>query len=147
MTSHEDPNPTEHNVIPRPYNSAIRTRVERWKPGDGICCSETNSTRATDRPPCGPPVAVLSDAGSDHLYRVKRRVVCALHFPNALSAGDIATSSRKIATEAVVVAHWDEYQQRYQAAVDEAVQSTVEFVDSTMAEMLGEGSTAETGPS
>jgi hypothetical protein len=121
-------------------------RIEARQPGDGVICHHTDRKNAADRVPCQRPVAVIHTevgvvrAGGVEVHS-RRRVVCALHFPGATSAGDISADARKAATERVLTAHWDDYQAALREETDTRLAAALEAVDESVRGLLAEGST------
>jgi hypothetical protein len=86
-----------------------------WRPGDGIRCTYTH--RAADGIPCGPPVVVVT-ADLERVGRVVTRrttLLCSNHLvsrfaPGGQAMGQLTARRDREAREAVLAAHWEEYQ-------------------------------------
>lgn len=112
--------------------------IREWEPGDGLLCRWSAKSLAV---PCGEPVAVVQRRRTDTSYRPGRygkeverfhhSVVCSLHAAevvrqfvtdqtDARNPIGIVTEAQRIAREAVIAAHWDEYQRAVAANVEAA---------------------------
>lgn len=95
------------------YNKT--TSIKPWEPGDGISCSHRNSR---SHAPCTPPVAVIRtteppSASTRYSFGgTRKRVVCRNHLARMFSDSSIGAEAERRAREAVLVAHWDEYQEQ-----------------------------------
>lgn len=92
------------------------TEVRAWEPGDGLFCS---SRTVRSKIPCTVPVAVirrtLKGGGARWNPEVRHSNACEHHVANVLAEAGyknpgITTVADKEAREAVVAAHWGEYQ-------------------------------------
>lgn len=94
--------------------------IRAWQAGDGLMCS---SRTARSKVSCGPPVVAMLtrtienrwNRGDDPKYQIRRYLMCEHHVANTLSGAGykvpgITTEADKEAREAVLAAHWDEYQ-------------------------------------
>ncbi|MGP5014668.1 hypothetical protein ACTXJX_12700 [Glutamicibacter ardleyensis] len=103
------------------------TLVRAWKPGDGMTCSHRTSRAKVS---CGAPVALVKRVTTSIGYRspripeveVRRTVVCSHHVANVIKGAGyaitgITTDAEKEAREAVLAAHWEEYQKEFATRV------------------------------
>lgn len=93
--------------------------IQAWAAGDGLTCSHKNG-RA--RVSCGAPVATMNTSTveggwrpSGPTRRIRTMVICEHHVANTLSGAGyriagITTEADKEAREAIIAAHWDDYQ-------------------------------------
>lgn len=100
-----------------------KTSIRAWEPGDGLYCSHRTNRAKT---PCTAPVAVkktvLKSGGSKWNPEVRTYNICGLHLAQAmtgLGGPGITAEADKAAREAVLAAHWDEYQAELAKRVDE----------------------------
>lgn len=111
-------NTNEWYVIESGSDKTVEMRA--WQAGDGLMCS---SRTARSKVSCGPPIAVLktrtttsrSWSARDPQYQIRNYLMCEHHVANTLSGAGykvpgITTEADKEAREAVLAAHWDEYQ-------------------------------------
>ena len=94
-----------------PYRKK-RVEIKAWEPGDGLHCSSKNMAR---RLPCTAPVAVVrtiepNSRGMQYPLEVRTRVVCRSHLAGMAGKAPLGADVEKRAREAVLAAHWDEYQ-------------------------------------
>lgn len=96
--------------------------IREWRPGDGTHCAFARMQR---KEPCGPPVAVQDtlNLNPSSLPARIRRNICAEHLAGQLTTDgktrrDAIAKAEKVAREAVVAAHWDEYKAAYTAELD-----------------------------
>ena len=102
------------------------TDVRAWEPGDGLFCSSRTSR---SKVPCSVPVAVIrrtSKGGSTKWNpEFRNSNACEHHVANVLaeagySRPGITTVADKEAKEAVLAAHWDEYQAELSKRIEAA---------------------------
>lgn len=126
------------NLSTLPHRGEKEVSIREWEPGDGLLCRWSARSLAV---PCGEPVAVIQTRRMETSYRPGRygkeverfhhSVVCSLHAAevirqyvteqtDARNPVGIVTEAQRIAKEAVIAAHWDEYQQAVKAHVDDA---------------------------
>lgn len=87
-----------------------------WRPGDGITCG--HAAKAPREIPCGPPVRTALTHMSSHGREVNKATpVCVNHSDGATPPSVVMVAARKAATERLIVAHWDEYQESLRQAV------------------------------
>lgn len=108
---------------------ARTVEIRAWMAGDGLSCSFRT---ARSKISCGAPVAVLKTVVSDRDWRrggedrkrVRTSLVCEHHIANTLSGAcyrvaGITTEADKEAREAILAAHWEEYQEELVRRVKE----------------------------
>lgn len=92
------------------------TDIRAWEPGDGLFCSSRTSR---SKVPCTVPVAVIrrkfKDGGRKWNPEIRNFNACEHHVANTLAEAGyknpgITTVADKEAREAILAAHWDEYQ-------------------------------------
>lgn len=107
-------------------DSRTITEVRAWEPGDGLFCSSRSSR---SKIACTVPVAVfrrtLKQGGGRWNPEVRHSNACEHHVANILAEAGykkpgITTVADKEAREAVIAAHWDEYQAELTKRVEAA---------------------------
>jgi len=119
--------------------------VRPWRPGDGLACSHAAVQR---REPCGPP-AVISETIDESTSSAKwrppvrrvRRVLCAGHFAGLVAGHDwkpwkIRKAAEDEAKEAVLAAHWSEFQSEYRTRLDAAKTEQLNKIPEGLREVL-----------
>lgn len=125
------------------FNNRQNNRISAWVPGDGLICSAGNTGRRS-AVRCSAPAALHEAWGTryDSSGSVTRRVVCSIHLAGLIrsltraerSDVTIKTLAQQAAREAVIAAHWAEYQD----AIDEALKSEQESAFSKLPDWLRE---------
>jgi len=119
--------------------------IRAWQPGDGVTCSRTR--QAPRDAPCGRPVAVYTTPAETVRYGrtlgtatrppIERTfTVCANHIPGDLTPGEASAKARKAAAEALIVAHWDEYQALIEKYVADAQATRYEALPADLRALL-----------
>lgn len=137
---------TEYFRLGEDHRSTTDIRV--WVPGDGLFCS-SRTTRS--KVPCTVPVAVvrrtLKDGGRRWNPEVRHSNACEHHVANILaeagySKPGITTDADKEAREAVLAAHWEEYQaelmRRVEAKRDEQLAKLPDSLREALAKVEAE---------
>ena len=127
--------------------------VREWEPGDGVFCGWATRRSKYE---CTEPVAVLrtiDTGGYRGSHRVRTRVLCARHLGETFrsyvgdNAGErnpqpLTVRAEKAAREAILAAHWDEYQKTRQKYIEAAEAELVELVPEDLRRFLVAGEDA-----
>lgn len=136
-----------------PFYRDTPTEIRIWEAGDGLMCT----ARKSNKTPCGRPVAVqrsMHAASGAMPASTRTRVICAHHLAELVThrtrdkfhGASIKTAADKVAREAVIANHWDEYQEAYKNAVDEAQNSALSLLPETLREVARQSIETDEAP-